>query len=85
MGYIDICSFIETLTQGTENFLLKKCNIKNPNCDDDQNYLHKNETKFPDFVVIFSGLHFVYFEKWKSRKVCIILVYHHKIPRKLKY
>ena len=45
----------------------------------------KNVTKFPDFVVIFLGLYFVYFKKCKSRKVCIILVYHHKIPSTSKY
>ena len=84
-GYIGICSFAETVTRGTENCLLRKCNIKNPNYDDDQNYLYKNVTKFADFVVVLSGSHFVYFEKCKSRKVCIILVYHLKIPRKSKY
>ena len=41
---------------GTENWLFMKCNIKNPNYDDDQNCLHKNVTKFPNFV-IFYGLY----------------------------
>ena len=80
-GYEGICSFVKTVTWGLENCLLRKCNIKNPNYDDDQNCLNKNVTKFPDFVVIFSGLHFVYFEKFKSRKVCIILFYHLKLVR----
>lgn len=78
MGYIDTCSFADTLNQGTENCLLKKCNLKNLNYDGDQNCLYKNVTKFLDFVLIFSGLQFVYFEKCKSK------VYHHNISRKLK-
>ena len=72
-SYIDIYSFAETVTWRTKNCLLKKRNIKYPNYDDDQNCLHENVTKFLDFFVIFSALHFVYFEKCKSRKVCVIL------------
>ena len=72
-SYIDIYSFAETVTWRTKNCLLKKRNIKYPNYNDDQNCLHENVTKFLDFFVIFSVLHFVYFEKCKSRKVCVIL------------
>ena len=85
MGYIDIWSFAETVTRGTENCLLKKYDTKKPNYGNNQNCLNKDVTKFPDFVVIFSGLHFLHFEKYKSRKVSIILVCRHKIPSKLKY
>lgn len=61
MGYKDICLFAETVTWGTENCLLKKCNMKNPNYDHDQNCLHKNLTQFPDFAVTFFQVIFCVF------------------------
>ena len=77
-GRIDICSFVETVTQEIEKYLLK--NIKNPNYDVDQkNCLHKNVIRFPDFVATFSGLNLCICRKYK--------IYFHilyKIPRKLK-
>ena len=50
MGYTDISSFAEIVTREQNICLLKKSNIQNQNYDDDENCLHKNVTKFSDFV-----------------------------------
>ena len=53
-SWLAICSAGELVIQVICNFILKKCNTKNSNYDDDWNSLYINVNKFPGLDVIFS-------------------------------
>ena len=82
--------FTGYITWGTENWLFMKCNIKNPNYDDDQNCLHKNVTKFPNFTHTNFDLHFKwwklvylhFFVYFPCNYVCLPLMKLYVITRK---